>query len=256
MEGKWQVRVSGPTITGKSGTKTLYSGPGEVAGLAVAARFLRISVGAFSAAGDGPSFSPSAIASAHAPDWPVSMRPGGAAGTWGGPSPPGASCVRLSVAGQPVRAISAGYGGGSRGAYSGSVGVSAELAALATPTDEQARVIDLVVRQRKSIFLTGSAGTGKSFVLKHIQKGLVDLLPSGSLHLTAPTGIAAINIGGSTIHAFSGIGLGKGPHDVIISKCRNSEKTVARWREAQCLIIDEISMVSSDMFELLCEVGD
>ena len=61
--------------------------------------------------------------------------------------------------------------------------------------------------------------------------GLAAVVSHGSLHLTAPTGIAAINIGGSTIHSFAGIGLGKGPHQGIVQRCVASPTTAHRWRQ-------------------------
>ena len=242
MEGKWQVRVSGPCVAGVKGVKTLYSMPDTVSALAAAAKFLRISTSAFTAAGHG-SVLPRAPAQASP------GRPALALGALQGSS----SSVRLSVEGMPTRSVAAGAGG-HRG-YGGAVDQSAAHCFLPAPTVEQARVIDLVVRQRKSVFLTGSAGTGKSFVLKHIQKGLASQLPPGSLHITAPTGIAAISIGGSTIHSFAGVGLGNGPHDSIVARAMNAPKTVERWRSAQCLILDEVSMVSADLFQLLSAVG-
>jgi Cdc6-like AAA superfamily ATPase len=119
-----------------------------------------------------------------------------------------ASGVRLSVPGRPVVTVGSGSGPISRG-YGGGVDLAAHAQPLGRPNDEQSRIIDLVVRQRKSVFITGSAGTGKSFILKHIQRQLSAVLPAGALHLTAPTGIAAINIGGSTIHSFAGVGLAR-----------------------------------------------
>eukprot|EP00873_Tetraselmis_striata_P007290 jgi/Tetstr1/427554/TSEL_017680.t1 len=123
------------------------------------------------------------------------------------------------------------------------------------PNEEQAAVLQLAVAKRHNIFLSGPAGTGKSFLLKHIQAGLAATLSADRMHLTAPTGIAAVNIGGSTIHSFAGIGLGRGKPEVIISKVLQNSKTVRRWREAEVLILDEVSMVSADMFDLLDRVG-
>ncbi len=59
------------------------------------------------------------------------------------------------------------------------------------------------VEDGDNIFITGSAGTGKSFLLQYLKR---NYLTSG-LHVTASTGIAAINVGGQTIHSWSGIGL-------------------------------------------------
>lgn len=85
--------------------------------------------------------------------------------------------------------------------------------------------------------------------------GLDAVLPAGTLHVTASTGIAAIAVNGCTIHSFAGIGLGNGPHDRIVQKCTENPATRARWQQAECLIIDEVSMISADTFELLSSVA-
>lgn len=60
---------------------------------------------------------------------------------------------------------------------------------------EQQQVVELVQR-RESIFFTGSAGTGKSFLLNH----LIRILPSRTTFVTASTGMAAVLVGGMTLH--------------------------------------------------------
>lgn len=61
-----------------------------------------------------------------------------------------------------------------------------------------------------NVFLTGSAGTGKTFLLRYVIQEMEKLHgETGAVAVTAPTGIAAINIGGQTIHSFAGIGLGE-----------------------------------------------
>lgn len=52
-------------------------------------------------------------------------------------------------------------------------------------------------------------------------------------------GIAACNIGGVTIHSFSGIGLGDGTVDQLVTKIRKNRKAAMRWAKARVLIIDE-----------------
>jgi ATP-dependent DNA helicase PIF1 len=59
-----------------------------------------------------------------------------------------------------------------------------------------------------NVFITGAAGTGKSHVLRYIVQELRKMHGSDCVFPVAPTGIAAINIGGSTVHSFAGIGLG------------------------------------------------
>ena len=71
-----------------------------------------------------------------------------------------------------------------------------------------------VVDDGASVFFTGNAGTGKSYLLRAIVKGLTIRHAHerwSTIDVTASTGIAAANIGGGTIHAFSGVGFGDGP---------------------------------------------
>lgn len=61
----------------------------------------------------------------------------------------------------------------------------------------------------QNVFITGSAGTGKSYLLKFIVQESKKKYPPDSIAVTAPTGISAINVGGVTINSFAGYGLGK-----------------------------------------------
>uniref|UniRef100_A0A8D0F0W7 ATP-dependent DNA helicase n=1 Tax=Strix occidentalis caurina TaxID=311401 RepID=A0A8D0F0W7_STROC len=110
---------------------------------------------------------------------------------------------------------------------------------------EQEAVLD-AVRSGKSIFFTGCAGTGKSFLLKKI----VGSLPPKSTYATASTGVAACHIGGTTLHAFAGIGSGKASLEQCIQL---AERPGVRqhWLACQHLIIDEISMVDGKFFDRL-----
>jgi len=60
-----------------------------------------------------------------------------------------------------------------------------------------------------------------------------------SVAITAPTGIAGLNIGGSTIHSFAGIGLGKEAADRLASKIKHSKRLYERWTTTKVLVIDE-----------------
>ncbi|KAG9223170.1 hypothetical protein CCMSSC00406_0000141 [Pleurotus cornucopiae] len=81
---------------------------------------------------------------------------------------------------------------------------------------EQAAVLNKV-KSGKSIFFTGSAGTGKSVLLREIIRTLGGN-NSRSLAITASTGIAAVNIGGTTLHSWAGIGLGLEPAKNLAGK--------------------------------------
>ncbi|CAK0813481.1 unnamed protein product [Prorocentrum cordatum] len=71
--------------------------------------------------------------------------------------------------------------------------------------------------------------------------------------MTASTGMAAVNIGGCTVHSFAGIGLGEGPRRVLVARAVKTARR--RWSEAECLIIDEVSMLSGDMIDTLDAVA-
>jgi hypothetical protein len=92
--------------------------------------------------------------------------------------------------------------------------------AAASTTDEitlsvsQKKVLDTIIA-RKSVFFTGAAGTGKSYVLKVMRDVLETLGLSDRVTFTAPTGVAACNIRGLTIHAWAGVGT----RDYTFSSC-------------------------------------
>eukprot|EP00929_Paragymnodinium_shiwhaense_P067462 TRINITY_DN33953_c0_g1_i1.p1 TRINITY_DN33953_c0_g1~~TRINITY_DN33953_c0_g1_i1.p1 ORF type:complete len:413 (-),score=88.10 TRINITY_DN33953_c0_g1_i1:25-1263(-) len=108
------------------------------------------------------------------------------------------------------------------------------------------------------MFITGAAGTGKSFLVKYIVQELQKLHPN-QVAITAPTGLAAINIGGQTIHSFAGVGLVEpGTPDafgVMLGRVLRSEKTASRWRETRVLVVDEVSMLEPALFEALERIG-
>lgn len=113
--------------------------------------------------------------------------------------------------------------------------------------EDQVRVIQLV-KDGHNVFFTGDAGTGKSAVLGAV----IDLLrmshEPGEVAVTAATGIAAINVGGTTLHAAMGCGAPTSP-DHFLSMW--TPRVARRLRTLRALVIDEISMVSAELFYVL-----
>jgi ATP-dependent DNA helicase PIF1 len=117
-------------------------------------------------------------------------------------------------------------------------------------TDEQCKVFSLY-SSGFSFFLTGEGGTGKSFVLKEIIQHAGRKLGNEDIAVTAPTGIAANNIGGQTSQSWAGIGLGKGTRYQLLDKVLANEECSARWKKCQLLIVDEVSLLNLYLFEKL-----
>lgn len=117
-----------------------------------------------------------------------------------------------------------------------------------------------------SFFFTGAAGTGKSYTLRHIIKSLREKYSEkeNAVHVLAPTGIAACNIEGTTIHSFASLKPSDLPKvDMYVKhlkKTGGGEKrgkrgpgfyVMKKWTSARVIIIDEISMVSAKMLDFL-----
>ena len=79
-------------------------------------------------------------------------------------------------------------------------------------------------------------------------------MPKSGTFVTASTGIAACNVGGTTIHQFGGMGRGEGAAETI-AKSIDRRDAGNRWRFAKTLIVDEISMVCGETFDKLNAVA-
>ena len=104
----------------------------------------------------------------------------------------------------------------------------------------------------KNLFITGGAGSGKSYLLSFLKRNYA----SRGLEVTASTGIAAVNIGGTTIHSWAGIGLANLPIEQIIDNIFTAKFSRVRRKikQAKALAIDEVSMISREVFEILNKV--
>ena len=108
------------------------------------------------------------------------------------------------------------------------------------------------VKIGKNIFITGSGGSGKSTCLKSI----INWAQENDINLgvTASTGAAAFLINGRTIHSFLGIGLGNDTALKLASKTlATNELVYTRISTLKILIIDEISMISAELFKKISE---
>jgi ATP-dependent exoDNAse (exonuclease V) alpha subunit len=104
----------------------------------------------------------------------------------------------------------------------------------------------------KNIFVTGGAGSGKSHLLNFLKRNY----EQHGLAVTASTGIAAVNIGGVTIHSWAGIGLATLSVEQIVENIFSARFIRARRKikRAHALAIDEISMISDQVLEILDRV--
>jgi len=121
---------------------------------------------------------------------------------------------------------------------------------------EMQKALQIIQFTRRSLFLTGKAGTGKSTFMRHIAATI-----KKKHIILAPTGIAAINAGGSTLHSFFKLPF----HPLLPTDKRytarnirntlkyNGEKTKL-LREVELIIIDEISMVRADIIDFIDKV--
>lgn len=106
-----------------------------------------------------------------------------------------------------------------------------------------------------NIFLTGPGGCGKSYLLKSI---INDARNNGKrISVCAMTGCAAVLLGekAKTLHSWAGIGLGKGEFHILASRISTNKYKKAMWTKTEILIVDEVSMMSKNMFELLDYIG-
>ena len=118
-------------------------------------------------------------------------------------------------------------------------------------SDKQQKVIELFL-QGKNLFISGGAGCGKSYLLNFLKRNFAN----NGLEITASTGISAVNIGGSTIHSWAGIGLANQPIEQIIENIFLPKFSKVRRKiiKTKTLAIDEISMISREVLEILDQV--
>ncbi|KAF9455003.1 hypothetical protein P691DRAFT_9540 [Macrolepiota fuliginosa MF-IS2] len=119
-----------------------------------------------------------------------------------------------------------------------------------TLSPEQRNILG-IVKAGGNVFFTGPAGTGKSVLLRAITKALLETKPFDTIAVTATTGIAALAIGGQTIHSYGGIGIGSEVVELLVKRIRRSRKLRQKWQRTQVWVIDEVSMLKAELFDKL-----
>lgn len=108
-------------------------------------------------------------------------------------------------------------------------------------SEEQEKIFNLLETTNGHYYITGKAGTGKSVLLQYFVEN------SGKrVVVTAPTGVAALNVGGQTIHSFF-----KMPFDIAFENLKVDYKLREILRNIDTVVIDEISMVRVDLMEAI-----
>jgi len=109
---------------------------------------------------------------------------------------------------------------------------------------EMSRAFEIMEETSDNLFLTGEAGTGKSTLLKYFRAST-----KKNIVILAPTGVAALNVDGQTIHSFCGFG-----PDITLSKVKKLRVGMPKFKmlqKLQTIVIDEISMVRADLLDCL-----
>jgi len=103
-----------------------------------------------------------------------------------------------------------------------------------------------ILKSGKNVFITGSAGTGKTYLLNLYTQYLKErrVYPT----IVAPTGIAASHLGGQTIHSFFALGIRENIDEGYVDFLLDKKYLKSRFSKLKLLIIDEVSMISPELF--------
>ena len=110
-------------------------------------------------------------------------------------------------------------------------------------------------KEGKNIFITGPGGTGKTELIKYLVKDAK--LRKKNIQVCALTGCASVLLGcgAKTVHSWANIGLAAGDSERIIERVAKSKYKKKAWLNVDILIIDEVSMMSVKLLEILDELG-
>lgn len=113
-----------------------------------------------------------------------------------------------------------------------------------------------VFKRGGNMFLTGPGGSGKTALIRI----MVDLAKEAgkTIQVCAMTGCAAVLLGcpdSKTVHSWAGVGLAAAPIDKVVKKVSGSKHKRSEWNKPDILIVDEVSMMSAKLFEILETLG-
>jgi ATP-dependent exoDNAse (exonuclease V) alpha subunit len=115
---------------------------------------------------------------------------------------------------------------------------------------EQSTALELL-QSGENVFLTGGAGSGKSFLIRHFMQSL----NAKEFPILASTGAAAVLLGGRTFHSFFGLGIMDGGPQKTLERVSQDLRTLKRISKVEGIIIDEISMIPGAALEVAEELS-
>ena len=106
-----------------------------------------------------------------------------------------------------------------------------------------------------NLFITGPGGTGKTMLIKHMVNHITEV--KKNISVCAMTGCAAVllNCNARTLHSWSGIRIARGTKDAVVSSVLRNRKALSTWKKAKGIILDEVSMLSKKVFEIIEEIA-
>lgn len=111
--------------------------------------------------------------------------------------------------------------------------------------EEQSQALELL-QSGENVFITGGAGSGKSYLLKAFTR---DLDPK-QMPILASTGAAAVLLGGRTFHSFFGLGIMEGGANATLERVSNEPRILKRLAQVEGFILDEVSMIPKSALEV------
>lgn len=103
-----------------------------------------------------------------------------------------------------------------------------------------------VLQSGDNVFLTGGAGSGKSYIIRQLMRGL----DPKKMPILASTGAAAVLLGGRTFHSFFGLGILEGGAQATFDRVSQDRRVMKRLSEVEGVIIDEISMIPGEVLDV------